>query len=194
MRGAKGVLINITGGVDMTLFEVDSAANRIRKEVGDPHANIIFGSTFNPELNGTIRVSVVATGIDTDQTMNFNKSYANTDEPMVQNSTPSSIDNVESLVEISEEIPNYTQYSTENDITSSEIQAINLGIQVSPTNIHNQSSTSDNKSLFSRMWHSLKPLPTEPSEEQTKVTTHAIQSNEVEVDIHDIPAFLRKQK
>ena len=64
MKGARGVLINITGGDDMTLFEVDAAANRIREEVGDSTANIIFGSTFNPELSGTIRVSVVATGID----------------------------------------------------------------------------------------------------------------------------------
>ncbi|WP_173977140.1 cell division protein FtsZ [Magnetospirillum sp. LM-5] len=62
MKGAKGVLINITGGMDMTLFEVDEAANRIRDEV-DPDANIIFGSTFDEKLNGKMRVSVVATGI-----------------------------------------------------------------------------------------------------------------------------------
>jgi cell division protein FtsZ len=63
MKGARGVLINITGGYDMTLFEVDEAANRIRDEV-DPDANIIFGSTFDPSLEGIMRVSVVATGID----------------------------------------------------------------------------------------------------------------------------------
>jgi cell division protein FtsZ len=63
MQGAKGLLVNITGGMDMTLYEVDEAMNRIRDEV-DPDANIIFGSTFNPELDGKIRVSVVATGID----------------------------------------------------------------------------------------------------------------------------------
>jgi cell division protein FtsZ len=63
MRGAKGVLINITGGYDMTLFEVDAAANRIRKEV-DEEANIIFGSSIDETMNGRIRVSVVATGID----------------------------------------------------------------------------------------------------------------------------------
>jgi len=62
MKGAKGVLINITGGLDMTLFEVDEAANRIRDEV-DTDANIIFGSTFDEKLNGKMRVSVVATGI-----------------------------------------------------------------------------------------------------------------------------------
>ncbi len=66
MKGARGVLINITGGPDMTLFEVDEAANRIREEV-DPEANIIFGSTFNKDMTGKIRVSVVSTGIGGDQ-------------------------------------------------------------------------------------------------------------------------------
>jgi cell division protein FtsZ len=63
MKGAKGVLINITGGLDMTLFEVDEAANLIRDQV-DPEARIIFGSALDESLNGRIRVSVVATGID----------------------------------------------------------------------------------------------------------------------------------
>ena len=65
MKGAKAVLINITGGPDMTLFEVDEAANRIRDEV-DPDANIIFGSTFDDKLEGSMRVSVVATGIESE--------------------------------------------------------------------------------------------------------------------------------
>ena len=65
MEGAKGVLINITGGPDITLFEVDEAANRIRQEVDD-NANILFGSTFEDTMEGKIRVSVVATGIDVD--------------------------------------------------------------------------------------------------------------------------------
>jgi cell division protein FtsZ len=64
MAGARGLLINITGGDDMTLFEVDQAANRIREEVDD-EANIIFGSAIDETLTGKIRVSVVATGIDT---------------------------------------------------------------------------------------------------------------------------------
>ncbi|MEH6830468.1 MAG: cell division protein FtsZ [Sulfitobacter sp.] len=63
LRGAKGVLINITGGADLTLFELDEAANRIREEV-DPEANIIVGSTLDESLGGFMRVSVVATGID----------------------------------------------------------------------------------------------------------------------------------
>ncbi|MDR6788660.1 cell division protein FtsZ [Sphingomonas sp. BE138] len=63
MQGAKGVIVSITGGDDMRLLEVDEAANHIR-ELVDPDANIIWGSAFNPELEGKIRVSVVATGIE----------------------------------------------------------------------------------------------------------------------------------
>ena len=65
MQGAKGVIVSITGGEDMRLMEVDEAANHIR-ELVDPDANIIWGSAFNPNLDGRIRVSVVATGIDSD--------------------------------------------------------------------------------------------------------------------------------
>ncbi|WP_225008516.1 cell division protein FtsZ [Novosphingobium percolationis] len=63
MQGAKGVIISIIGGDDMKLLEVDEAANHIR-ELVDPNANIIWGSAFNPDLDGKIRVSVVATGIE----------------------------------------------------------------------------------------------------------------------------------
>lgn len=63
LRGARGVLINITGAEDLTLFELDEAANRIREEV-DPDANIIVGSTLDTNMQGAMRVSVVATGID----------------------------------------------------------------------------------------------------------------------------------
>jgi cell division protein FtsZ len=62
MRGARGLLISISGGPDLTLYEVDEAATRIREEV-DPDANIILGATFDEGLNGTMRVSVVATGL-----------------------------------------------------------------------------------------------------------------------------------
>ena len=64
MAGARAVLINVTGGMDMTLFEVDEAANRIRDEI-DSDSVIIFGSTFDEKLDGIMRVSIVATGIET---------------------------------------------------------------------------------------------------------------------------------
>src|SRR5215471_19325898 len=76
MKGARGVLINITGGFDMTLFEVDEAANRIRDEV-DPEANIIFGSTFDQSLEGKVRISVVATGIESAAQVQIRPAAAN---------------------------------------------------------------------------------------------------------------------
>ena len=66
VKGAKAILINITGGLDLTLYEVDESAGRIKQEV-DPDANIIFGATFDEKLQGTLRVSVVATGIDNEK-------------------------------------------------------------------------------------------------------------------------------
>lgn len=83
MKGAQGILINITGGGDMTLFEVDAAANRVREEV-DENANIIFGATFDSEMDEKVRVSVLATGIDSEknnvnskilETTSFNPSH-----------------------------------------------------------------------------------------------------------------------
>ena len=83
MRGAQGLLISITGGRDLTLFEVDEAATRIREEV-DPDANIILGATFDEDLEGIIRVSVVATGID----RTANESDQDTHEPRRETRAP----------------------------------------------------------------------------------------------------------
>ena len=74
MRGAQGLLISITGGEDLTLYEVDEAATRIREEV-DPDANIILGATFDQDLEGVIRVSVVATGIEEVSQESTNSTY-----------------------------------------------------------------------------------------------------------------------
>jgi len=87
MLGAQGLLISITGGRDMTLFEVDEAATRIREEVDDD-ANIILGATFDEDLEGTIRVSVVATGIDNAATQGAE--YASTSHSVSANSNPAS--------------------------------------------------------------------------------------------------------
>jgi cell division protein FtsZ len=91
MAGAKGVLINITGGQDMTLFEADEAANRIRSEV-DADAYIIFGSTFDDSLEGTIRVSVVATGMDREAMAPPTQTFLSVSSPIardrVEESTP----------------------------------------------------------------------------------------------------------
>jgi cell division protein FtsZ len=89
MKGARGVLINITGGLDMTLHEVDEAANRIREEV-DQDANIIFGSTFDASMQGRMRVSVVSTGISAMAAQAPAPNYLNLDvnRPVVQTGQP----------------------------------------------------------------------------------------------------------
>jgi len=87
MKGAKGVLINITGGLDMTLLEVDEAANRIREEV-DPDADIIFGSTFDAAMQGRMRVSVVATGISAAVMHQPEPKYLSIDKPLLQTGQP----------------------------------------------------------------------------------------------------------
>ena len=87
MKGAKGVLINITGGLDMTLLEVDEAANRIREEV-DPDADIIFGSTFDAGMQGRMRVSVVATGISAAVMAQPQPNFLSIDNKPVQTGQP----------------------------------------------------------------------------------------------------------
>lgn len=100
MKGANGVIINITGGYDMTLFEADEACNRIRDEV-DPSANIIFGATFDESMDGVIRVSIVATGIEKEAAKNKiftggNGGGTSLDKgtsPSVERSTPNATSN-----------------------------------------------------------------------------------------------------
>jgi cell division protein FtsZ len=99
LKGAKGVLINITGGYDMTLYEVDEAANRIRDEIETDTANIIFGSTFDARLEGKMCVSVVATGIG-------GQPYVSTISAVVAEAKPAPIKTVEQAVAESEEEEN----------------------------------------------------------------------------------------
>jgi cell division protein FtsZ len=87
MKGAKGLLISITGGKDLTLYEVDEAATRIREEV-DNEANIIVGATFDESLDGIVRVSVVATGIDIALSAYH---PANTRQPIAQAAAPAPV-------------------------------------------------------------------------------------------------------
>ena len=115
LKGAKGLIINITGGNDITLYEVDEAANRIKQEV-DEEANIIYGTTCDERLDGVVRVSLVATGIDANSVLSA-KPLTNT------NSNTISIDNsvYSEKVDISEEskLPN-EEVSLSQDHISTE--------------------------------------------------------------------------
>nr|WP_253308029.1 cell division protein FtsZ [Rickettsia endosymbiont of Ceutorhynchus assimilis] len=194
MCGAKGVLINITGGTDMTLFEVDNAANRIREEVDNLEANIIFGSTFNPELSGLIRVSVVATGIDADKIITHKPFTA---ESVSRTQGDKAAENISPSIEI-EEIPDFNHYNTEEaEIIDSLNQNLSESSQILPVNTANKPVEDRPKpSLFGRMWNSLK-TPNSQTQERSKnivVTSTDDQETKPESDIHDIPAFLRKKR
>lgn len=103
MAGAKGVLINITGGQDMTLFEADEAANRIRSEV-DTDAYIIFGSTFDDSLEGHIRVSVVATGMDREAMAAPAPTFLSVSSPVARPAAPAPAPTPEVAKEVTPEV------------------------------------------------------------------------------------------
>jgi cell division protein FtsZ len=133
MKGARGVLINITGGTDMTLFEVDAAANRIREEVDNQDANIIFGSTFDPSLDGIIRVSVVATGIDSEHPVQ------NTIMNNGMQKIPSKVNNIITPTNINPTNVNVPGNSVADMIMLSKKDQ-SMPIQESPANISQHSS------------------------------------------------------
>lgn len=192
MHGAKGVLINITGGLDMTLFEVDSAANKIREEVGNPKANIIFGSTFNPELKGIIRVSVVATGIDSDKIPIYKPA---TPEVTTQayEEFEQTTETISQSIEI-EEIPDFNSYNTDETKISETLNQ-NLNIHENNINLSTYNKPTEEtpkSSFFGRMWGSLRASNNQVPERKNVVVS--MDQDTRETDIHDIPAFLRKKR
>jgi cell division protein FtsZ len=132
MAGAKGVIISIIGGEDMKLLEVDEAANHIR-ELVDPEANIIWGSAFNPNLEGKIRVSVVATGIEqsaeqahsASQPLSFASSRA-PKKPVLPLPTKEELAEDAVTTSVSGEVPDYAQparFGAEEEIADEDAQA-----------------------------------------------------------------------
>ena len=129
MKGAKGVIISITGGEDMRLMEVDEAANHIR-ELVDPDANIIWGSAFNDNLNGKIRVSVVATGIDQDSSPSAQPARSFTFDQVsrpAQVFTPEPVVETEPEVEAVAEVAVPTGYAAEAPVEDDAGDALVLG-------------------------------------------------------------------
>jgi cell division protein FtsZ len=118
--GAAALLVNISGGRDLTLHEVDSSATRVKQEIGDVEANIIFGSTFNPELDGKIRVSVVATGINQkEMEMAFAREVADMPKDAVLAAvTADQEDSVDMLSDLNEYIGDMSL--NENDLAAAE--------------------------------------------------------------------------
>jgi cell division protein FtsZ len=215
MCGASGVLINITGGKDMTLYEVDSAANRIREEVGDSEANIIFGSTFNPELEGSIRISIVATGIESSAPQHIKE---NTTHTVQATAAAASMQGDSFAVEEAEEAPSFNEYSDESTEEEQEIQqklskvARQMDWEEVPENITQRAkpvveqripAPKPKQSLFKRMWNSLKTVDNNESESDYEEQEPAVMYKKKETvqpslsatpsDVQDIPAFFRKK-
>ena len=162
LKGATGVLINVTGSNDMTLFEVDEAANRIRDEV-DPEANIIVGSTFDTDLTGSIRVSVVATGIDVSE---FSK-------PKTQ---------VPNELQVSEK-SNVQDYFTQNVSTENEISreepTIDEGTLIQE-NRELETAKSDQSPIIKPLAESFQSSDNDETEKQREPQTR---QNSSEIDI-----------
>ena len=144
LKGAKGLIINITGGNDITLYEVDEAANRIKQEVDDD-ANIIYGTTCDERLEGLVRVSIVATGIDVNSVVSpkplENVSSLSIDNTVyLQNNLE--LNHYKSSIEESSELPEEIQHNFEENHVSLEIE--NNENEV--IDEENEDSLSENKS------------------------------------------------
>ncbi len=175
MKGARGILINITGGYDMTLYEVDEAANRIREEV-DPEARIIFGSTFDEKMNGRMRVSVVATGIEAEAVKEKLKKLEEKDAAANAQSieTVASNENIGQVETVQEKVAVNARVEQGQDHT--------LGV------ISNE-QPKKKRSLFER----LTGIRTFSSRKNDEVSTQRVSrvSEQQEEDL-EIPAFLRR--
>ncbi len=112
MKGANGVIINVTGGYDMTLFEADEACNRIRDEV-DPNANIIFGATFDDSMDGMMRVSIVATGIEGEAVKKTGGTFGGGGGQKIERTVPNAESVAQTKAVSSPSIPQATQTSTQ---------------------------------------------------------------------------------
>lgn len=146
IKGAKGVLVNMTGGPDMTLFEADLAVNTIKREV-DPSANIIFGSAFNEDMKGKIRISVVATGIDEND-----------------NYIPRSDETLKAKSQMVHEIDNNPDAEQEEDIVNSAMQGkktfFDPGIAKEIDEVINEVTKDDfsNQNISKQDWQSLEKV------------------------------------
>ena len=201
MKGARGILINITGGYDMTLYEVDEAANRIREEV-DPEANIIFGSTFNEKMNGRMRVSVVATGIDAAAVEQKKREYEESSVSAIAKDSRISSSDI-SMVNNSETEKSLSQpQSTEGDanVNSADKPSPILGVVSNKASSSEQPAVQEapkkkSPSLFERLTGIRRPFHPHKEEASSSSMTNQASKNAPTASKEDdleIPAFLRR--
>ena len=203
MQGAKAVLINITGGLDMTLYEVDEAANRIREEV-DPEAHIIFGSTFDEALQGRIRVSCVATGIDAQVTRVINKGRIAKMEEEFQTETLQKEKQEEEENHGHAANPAILQEMEAQPTGSSKAEMVSLfSEETLPSSQRNEypsyNTPEDSRPMgfFSRLMgrktHNPRSITESLRKTQPQPTVRSLDEQETDEESIEIPAFLRRQ-
>ena len=195
MKGAKGVLINITGGKDMTLFEVDEAANRIRDEIENEDANIIFGSTFNEALEGKMRVSVVATGIDQKNKISISTISTTKSEATIYSDGEIDVD--ETTVTHSHISPE--KNSEENSRVKKESENLELNFVEEARDdeqIYKKNNLRDSISgLFNKFAKKVKISDQDyPMQNDVPERSDEIRDDELDQEIYEIPAFVRRNK
>jgi cell division protein FtsZ len=206
LRGARGVLINITGGMDMTLFEVDEAANHIREQV-DKNANIIFGSTFDDRMQGKIRVSVVATGIEKCDAPTAVKSpfhVETTSESTAQKQLDFQNVPLEKTIDFSAEeditlnLVERMEDSLENSLVDRGLEDMSAPVTATPESPKKALSFLEKLGFKKTPEESVKiqkiPAPVTDALSQESLTLRPTSSEtETEEDM-DIPTFLRKKR
>ena len=220
LKGAKGLLVNITGGDDITLFEVDQSVNRIRAEV-DPEAELIFGAIQDENLNGKMRVSIVATSLDghrpesktvlnmVNRIQNRNPGYSDNifKNPNIEQNTLNSIDGA-TVLKLDDQLEIDTTPTNSNDqLLKQNLADDNLASQ----ELNSQGISMENASYIeSNINVEEKPLNinTEENEQTPKLfseesnikveedpkSERLFDQNSSDEEDFEIPAFLRKQK
>ena len=219
LKGAKGLLVNITGGKDITLFEVDQSVNKIRAEV-DPEAELIFGAIKDENMDGKIRVSIVATSLDgykpesktvlnmVNRIQNRNPGYSDNifKNPNLEHNPISSIEGATAL-KLDEQLeidttPNINETSMTQDTTENE--NINLNKSSQGISIENASYIENNLEVENNLENSVTEGEHTPklfsddniyeSEEEDIQNEKLFDQSSTDDEDFEIPAFLRKQK
>ncbi len=146
IKGAKSILLNIQGGPDMALFEVDEAASKIRNEV-DENANIIFGSSIDNNLEGILKVSVVATGINRTENLTYSHNQINDDEEIAKTLN---LNSETDTFEISSESPTINNQSNHlDDINKDTIDQIDLETEINKLDDNYKGTNNKHEDIFS---------------------------------------------
>ena len=221
LKGAKGLLVNITGGKDITLFEVDQSVNKIRAEV-DPEAELIFGAIKDENMDGKIRVSIVATSLDgykpdsktvlnmVNRIQNRNPGYSDNifKNPNVEQNPISSIEGATAL-KLDEQLEIDTTPTSVSDSllgqVSSENEQINQDLSSQGVSIENASYIENNLDIENKLDNSVGEEDYAPklfsedtnqkdNEEEDLPNKGLFDQSSTDDEEFEIPAFLRKQK